>query len=340
MSFDTPEQDDAEDIPDWLQNLQTGSLDGPPAGAADSGAQSSEPDQDVPDWLDVPVADSSSPPDDSDSAEDVPDWLENIRVAEGNTGELPAETVAKEEPAEGEAPGWLSDIREKEGTTGELPADALPADTFAEAATDDDASPDWMENIREQEESSKVILEPIEEPDADSGDFMDRIQELKAEDGPGQEEEHEEDWLSGLGDEDTGSLFMEKEETSEPDAMDWLATEEPAPAESPAASDFSMEDLDAGGDKPDWLAGIGDSGALPGLEDDDGEEDVSSTSPFGDISGDDFDPEITDEIIAAAGSVDEVFPDLPGGPGESASDLPSWLERVETGSLDPGKSVV
>jgi hypothetical protein len=267
-----PPDDNGEDeVPDWLEKLQTGSLAG---GAADEEPEAEIPDtESLPDWLNAPAyedeAASSPASEETAEPEEVPEWLAVIREAEGTAEPEPEEK--SEEP-----PDWLG---------------AIPAD------------------------------EPETEKDEPESDLSERIQELKAQDPdvfPEEDERDENpDWMAGLG--------ISEKEDEDPAFSRQFMDSGPA-ADLPAADDNT----------PDWMAGLGESSGLPGLSADDTGEDtpdwMQTVQPDEDQAGA-IEAGVTDEMIAEAGSVDEVFPDLPGESGQGIENVEEWLRAVDTGSL-------
>jgi hypothetical protein len=237
-------------------------------------------EEDTPDWLkkletgQLPGdAIGRSKEEDSPPAR-VPDWLGNP-VFEGEPS-----PIAHEEQDD-EVPAWLQGIRETEGTS---------APQQEEEAEEE--PPDWL----------GVIPRPQapEPEEAAESDFVERIQELKAQDGDlfgDDEPEGDPDWLKGLGDDDDEPAFAQQF--------------------SPSAEDE---------DTPDWLTGL-----------DQPESKTQKQSESEDQTGGritrDLGLRIDDQSIAQAESVDDVFPDLPGEPGAGVENVEEWLASTDTGSL-------
>ena len=302
----------AEDMPDWLEGLQPdGESIDPDLGDMVSsepgeGTPAGDPDETLKDEI------AEEP-----SEEDVPDWLEGLQPggesvepdledmvssepSEGTPAGDPDETLRDEiaeEPSEEDVPDWLTSIRASESALGPQIQEAS-ADI-----QDDDAGQEWLKNIRDQEAQESIETTP---PDDDaSGDVLQRIQTLKAEEeGTSEEEEGEvQDWLSGLGGEAPvgEEPSIQVPESQVEGGSDWLG-------------DLVGEEFDADANVPEWLSDVV-------------EEELPTPPVFSEEM-----PAWEEGLSDAADAVDSEFPDLPGEPG--GDDAPSWLANLQESAPD------
>lgn len=196
--------------PDWLQSLRQGS------GTDELGEI--EPEDQLPDWSSEEVdpgdqetesAESSAPEDSSEK----PDWLEGLRAANQAEPETPSEQDSESTYSE------------------EMPEDEIP---------------DWLQRIRARQSSDEPEL-PLEEPDAESAEFLaklrmspdadetDSSEQADAEEaqpGPDEEDSQVPDWLAEYAESGT--------ESTPPELPDWLKSDE-LPAEPEDEEDSLAE---------------------------------------------------------------------------------------------------
>ncbi len=295
----------AEDAPEWLEGLQTGGESVDP-GVGD--LFSDQPAEDGSDWM--PDSEADGVPSSSQPAEDAPEWLEGLQpgaesddpedliIGEPGAGRAigdPNETLdieSSERQPEEETPDWLASIRASES--------ALGSKSLEDPASiqDNDTGQEWIKNIRDQETQERIETTPPEE-DA-SGDVLQRIQDLKAEDEgvSGEEAGEAQDWLSGLdGETPVGEEpSIQIPENQVEGGADWLG-------------DLVGEEMNADANVPEWL-----SDAV--------EEELPTPPVFSEEM-----PAWEEGLSEAAATVDAEFPGLPGEPSEGEE--PSWLTNLQ-----------
>jgi hypothetical protein len=189
------EQDDQE-IPDWLRNLQ----DVPAAEIGEEPAEETLQPSEMPESPSVPAA--------SHPEAEAPNWLNDLGPLPAGADEAPEEPTAEDQPA-AETPDWLKDL-------GTLPADEAPEEPIAE---DQPASetPDWLKDLGTLPGAEG---EPASSAETVSGwlDNLDEPEEAAATQtgGPALEEaapaEDIPDWLKAIktgsqSEDETGSNF-------------------------------------------------------------------------------------------------------------------------------------
>ena len=163
-----PEPAPADNLPDWIQNLQSpgSGVQEPPAtlqggenlpdwlsglpglsaqsSSTSSGAGEAAPAESMPDWLDqlnqkAIVPESGTP---AGGAEPLPDWLSNFE----SEPETPA--PATPVPASGEnLPDWLSSLEAKSGTESGMPAALFSSEPTAASGLPA-GTPDWLSQLQ------------------------------------------------------------------------------------------------------------------------------------------------------------------------------------------------
>ncbi|MCZ2128124.1 MAG: hypothetical protein LC099_10175 [Anaerolineales bacterium] len=315
------DDDDEEEIPDWLASITGESAPKKesadmPSGIRWAGAneQSAAPEaDDTPDWLaDLRQADAtpaqsepapesdwfsqSESPSQTSSADDTPDWLKSMQGADA--------TPAQSEPApesdwfsQSESPSQTSSVDDTPDWLKSMQgADATPAQS--EPALESD----WFS----QSESSSQISSADDTPD-----WLKSMQSAEA--TPAQSEPApESDWFS--------QSESSSQTSSADDTPDWLKSMQGADA-TPAQSEPAPTD-----DTPDWLKG------LPQM---DGE----SAEPAGVTPSADDAPDWLNQLGSVGG--ESVFPFAESASAESAageSSVPSWLQSPETPEEKPAVS--
>jgi len=322
---------DEDEAPDWLKDIQASTPELQAASQPQSGevpsseAQSSASD-DASAWFDDGQQsgdqgsdffeeESQPAPPAEETSEDVADWLRTLDSGNGteeSTPVTPAPTASTMPESDG-APDWLAD----------LGGESIPLEGVSAEQSDDLSN--WFESVPEQ-------TTPVEDQPASSdggdwfADFADQDQTIVGAGAPptpgaGDQSQPAEtpDWLSSLGQDDTGDglegfIFPEE---SQPE----VAPEQPSSAET-----------------PDWLASLGE------------ESEVGSTSEesfdfSGLTTGDDanaYQPATEDTSgTLPSGEMPDWLSDLGGGTNETPAEAPvsdglggdtlSWLSDAEPG---------
>jgi hypothetical protein len=303
----------------------------------------------------------------SDSDSDTPDWLKGLQPEDGaaDSGPNPAgagswddeQEAPESAPAagEGEVPEWLANIREKEKPEEEPPLE----DTGSLSSEDKQDTANWLEKIRVQYAQDTGQLEiPAGEAEAEkpSGDYIERVQALKAQDEAVSEEPQQDQWLDDMmeepavepdaddsgwgksggqsGAEGTPSGIWDPEaaapEEEEDQGPDWLSGL-PSIDTDNLPDEGEAQPAAGGSDVPEWLRGMEPESdpaldAVPGF-----------TAELADSEGPDWldDGSSEQKASSAAEAVDEQFPGLPGEPGEGS--LPNWLDNLKFSPDDTSK---
>jgi hypothetical protein len=303
----------------------------------------------------------------SDSDSDTPDWLKGLQPEPGaadsesssaSSGSWDDEAGTPESaPAgsEGDVPDWLSNIREKEKSEDE--GEDLDIDTGSLSTEDKEDTANWLEKIRVQyaQDTGQLEIPAGEGQEEKAGDYLERVQALKAQDEAPPEGEQQDQWLDE----------MMEETAEEPDADDsgWgMSVEREAAEGAPEGiwdpDEAASEEEEAQG--PDWLSGLpsidtdmlpeegdaqrasGGSGVPEWLRGMEPESDPALDAVPGfsaeaeAAEGPDWLGGLSPEQEAAAAeAVDDQFPGLPGEPGEGS--LPNWLENLKFSPDDTSK---
>ncbi|HSG25616.1 MAG TPA: hypothetical protein VLA32_05820 [Anaerolineales bacterium] len=289
-----------------------------------------DPENDLPEWLrGVQPEDENGgfEPDDSissDSEEGLPNWMQK-----DEQGSFQGPETEDEE----DTPEWLANIRNEENSR----KDQEPPD-FSEQDDDDNLA--WLESLSEQSE-------PDEEPEREEepGDFLEKVQELKARDQAegswGDEEEgqpdgelaeEEDDEITAAWKRESGTLSL-SEEDDEDELPDWVTgLTSLDPAELPARRDTASGDPQQEDEEiPEWLTDIRQKTSedtkqpeevLPafGIEPDELYEAGSEDDEPVQFEVDE--EPLEDEQVDAFSEETEI-----------TGSLPSWLENLQTNAL-------
>lgn len=258
----------------------------------------SDSDNDVPDWLKGLQPEEEAADFEPESA-DVPSWMDEDEGSEDASASQ-----------EGEVPEWLANIRKQERPAEEMPE--AKEDTGALSPEDKKDTADWLEKIRVQyaRDTGQLEMPEEEEEDSDVGDYMDRVQALKAQDVVAESKDEEEEWLEGL-------IVKETEEPT-PDDSGWDVPLEGAEKFDLPEDDWGAEaSPESDEEGPDWLSGLPsiDTDMLP-------EEEVQPFTPGDDV------PEWLAGMEPESGG--------PAGiPSFTAPDeeKPDWLANLATGRI-------
>ena len=358
------QDDDDEEIPDWLANLRGDSNNSALSGKLDEDAGFDALkglyDDESPPLQEQPAVstsdfgagstlqqDAADPEDDNDL-----DWLSALGDSSDDEVALQQEFG---QPATGaDAPNWLAALDEES-------ADSSPQDEFTSTPADSEDTPDWLVSLGAESTYVTPQDEPAPTP-ADSEDTPDWLSSLGEESANAipQDEpvptpadsEDTPDWLASLGVESTYAAFQDEPAptpSDSEDTPDWLSSlgEESAsasPQDEPAHTAADSEDT------PDWLSSLGEESASASPQDEPaltpvnsedtpdwlaslGEESASA-SPQDKPAPTVADSEETNDWFASLGteSVEELHQQ------ESAqsaidSDLPEWFSHhAEEGS--------
>ncbi|MDX9863617.1 MAG: tetratricopeptide repeat protein [Anaerolineaceae bacterium] len=229
-----------EDIPDWLQNLESAASESTRDSHVSEIEQpvntdsSSEPTQppEMPDWLsdmeqeDEPASASPAPTQPAIPPEDIPDWLQDldgpasqpIDEAKIPDTHLPGVTDMLGKPVqEPEVPDWLSDMEQEDE-----PASASPDPT--QPATPSEDIPDWLQDL---DSPASQPIDAAKIPDSHLPGVTDMLGK------PAQEPEVP-DWLNPIDSEAV---------TAPADDLSADISDQQLAAETPQAAD----------EVPDWL---------------------------------------------------------------------------------------
>jgi hypothetical protein len=248
-------QSSAEELPDWLQVVQSSATGAADTDIATGAADHAAPDE-VPAWLsEISPADQSAQPRKPQTDELLPEWARRLRT----TPEVAQPSAAEEE----EVPAWLKTL----GATGHLPAEeetpAAPSEetppwaanlgaTAEPAAAEEEELPEWLQEPPSPYFSaapSETPQPPAIQAQPDAEDMPDWLRDLRPSGG----EEALPDWLDELGkDEEPPAAEITALSTGD-SALDWLSrlgatAPEPLPDESMASA----------AETPAWLLGTGE----------------------------------------------------------------------------------
>jgi hypothetical protein len=281
----------ADDIPDWLRDLDIE----PPTGPA--GPEEPEPvEEEMPDWLrasdtppSAPILEEettaefpdwlhgTAPPHQEPEEAEQPDWLQEGMLQSGEQAlkfEDDSEDQGPPEPAE--IPDWLSalDIEQPSPPT---PTDGEPE---PEQIEEEIYVPDWLSE-RDPESEASVYYEDAQQPEEPEEDL------------------YVPDWL-GAGEEEEEPPSYEPTPSVEPEEEmempDWLSSIEDEPPSHEPTPSSEPEEI------PDWLLGL--------------ETDAVDISPSASVF-----PEEA-EITPPSEPDDEFIPPVAG-------EIPDWLREIE-----------
>ncbi|MCB2178714.1 hypothetical protein KQH61_04805 [bacterium] len=218
MGFGSNDDND-NDIPDWLKGLQS---------EDDTGGFESEEDifsegEDVPDWLEEDATGGFSAPEPSDE-EDVPDWLASIR--EETQNDHPAfDPGALDDLVDADDDAWLRNIPDQHSTDQGEPEPEAPE------------SGDYLETIHSLKEEDEISAAWGEAEESGA-------EEAPEEQGP----------IKAAWEADTGTLVPQDDFEEVPDWVSKLPTVEPKTEPHPPREDHLSEDADE--EVPPWLQEI------------------------------------------------------------------------------------
>ncbi len=316
-----------EDLPDWLQVVQSAAADTPESDIAkgttandkQQSADQAAPDE-VPEWLsELGLDNRSSKTKKSQTDELLPDWARRLRSMPEAT-QPPAE--------EEEVPDWLKTL----GTTGQLPSTAETSNTPTPAepaapppwsagpeasselpASDEEDLPEWIK----EPPSPYFSAAPSETPSPSTAQTPSATEDMP-------------DWLRDL-------RPASSAEDALPDWLDELGVEEQPASESTA--------LSTGDDALDWLSQLGattpeqpvDQGAVPEIETQPMEEipewlrnlEAEPAPPETPTAGTTSEPQkpVTDWLSALR----QATPEIEAEQAQAEDEIPEWL-REESGA--------
>jgi hypothetical protein len=254
QSSGTESQDDASEIPDWLQDLRDSLPEDVEAEIDGTGREDEKPD-----WLaelrssageaepeTTPTVPEAEVPGTAPGAEEMPEWLARLRPAteevEAETTPPPPEPGAEEmepEAADEEMPEWLARLRTS-AEEGETEAETAPpppelAAEEAEPEATDEELPEWIAGHRPAaEEAEAEIISPPPETVTEGDELPDWLAELQA--------------TAAEAESTPPDSELEGEELP-----DWLAEPEPLAEDAePVPTDLEVEEAEI----PDWLAAL------------------------------------------------------------------------------------
>lgn len=282
MSFDLPpDSNDEENVPDWLEGLQS------EEGFSDSGEDdlfNDQGEEESPDWLGAPDDTGAFQRPPEPAQEDVPNWLESIRQSElGSTS--PPDQI-EPDSGDGDDSDWLENIREQEATEEEPAGEGVGGDFLDRIESlkqqDDqqlgsDDQVDWLSGL--DQDSSESEISGLFSDEADSGAELaaDSSEEINI--GEFQLEGDMPDFFSSEAEPAQGEFASDPEDTFKLDDFepeggipDFLSTE-PELGEEAAT----------GSESPDWLNDLATDGGDIGLPDFLSSEPGDSPQPTEDV---------------------------------------------------------
>ncbi|MBW8010210.1 MAG: hypothetical protein FVQ83_03060 [Chloroflexi bacterium] len=296
--------------------------------------------------------------------EELPDWLSSLREDElpeiqprpdDETLDWMASTDAASDPTLNQSseipeddPEWLSNLRAAEP---EIQLPQKDYDTSPPISNQDQDDPDWLLELRQRQEQEGGSSE-TGKPAEDTGDFMERIQDLQdneveaagetsdqpeeavlasldAEDQPAEpSEDTSRDWLAGLSDE-AQDLFQESAQSAE-ESPDWLAEL------GDSASETIQEPAQPAEESPDWLGDLADSAsetiqepAQPAEESPEWLAELGDSTPetIQEPVQPGYEPFVEIQQPVAEDSISSLLEETPA---ETTEDTPDWLPQAES----------
>jgi len=172
------EEEDDEELPDWVSGLPSLDPAEPPAPRETAPRESQEEDQDTPEWLteirQKTSEDTKQPeevlpafgiePDELDEAEGEADYPDRFEAAEETEKAEPVDAFSEETEITGSLPSWLENLSTNAlvESTGDAAEERLNTAAYVEdedvsALFEGDDLPDWLDEVAEEE------LEPEDE---------------------------------------------------------------------------------------------------------------------------------------------------------------------------------
>ncbi len=347
----TSEQEDAAEVPDWLQDLR----DSFPIEEEEQAPAAMEGQEDVPDWLarirPVDGAETDGQPAVPQSdGEDIPDWLAELRplTVEAAAGPEPAEEdeglpdwLAELRPAaraeapepeaaepedEEEVPDWLAQLRPAAQAKAPEPAEPEAAEPEGEEEV-----PDWLAQLRPAAQAEASEPEPAE-LEAEEEKVPDWLAQLRpaaqaqaSEPEPAEleaEEEETPDWLAELRPAAQAQAPEPEPEGEEEETPDWLAELRPA-AQAQASEPEPAEPEGEEEEAPDWLAELRPAGRAEASEPEEEEAPdwLAELRPAGMAEAPEAEEEQVPEPEPAMAEESE-------GSSEAEAELPDWLAEL------------
>ncbi len=280
-------EEEAENVDEWLSALDAaagGALSAAEAAPAAEAESSAAAMDDLPDWLqelETAQPDAEADAAQSVAAEDLPDWLQELEIPDNEPVSAAAEAPAAEPPA-AEAPVAEPPTAEAAPSPGEMPDDPEAAMKWLEAlAARQGAKEEELVLSTAEERAEAELPDWLAEAEAEAKAPVTEPPAAELPDEMPEDPEEARKWLQAVAAQDGAMAARQTETTDEPvpaaevsepataeeeSLPDWLADMQAADEgqaqpvavasvseSAPAQSDATEEAL------PDWLQGVHDS---------------------------------------------------------------------------------
>jgi hypothetical protein len=171
MENKLPSSGEAEDLPDWLNQLKEKAIDSEPASNEDKGATAGS---EIPDWLSNFGSAPGTP--ESSTGESLPKWMSNLEAKAGPKPTAPASVFSMENPPSSkvrdEIPDWLSqfqaDVNAAEEQEAKKDQFELAPSLPPELMKGTEPLPEWLAGIKPTTTPSSGIPALIESDEPSS----------------------------------------------------------------------------------------------------------------------------------------------------------------------------